>query len=230
MRRVLKRLRKGIKSACLAAALVTCWSVGQPAQVSAATVELRFSGTVSPAVNDVSHLYLIYGTNWSGDLWDLGSTKLGDFSAGQTTAFSVLGDFEDIQRIYWSTAGLYGDISGGQYAEGLNGVTLGMNISAGNSWAYYSHSVNEGTVVNPLLHGTIENVHPDWWDVGSWYRDYCYGSEELEFSETINLFDFSSASSNGSLYVGAEEVPEPISIILFAAAGMLALPRRRPKK
>ena len=231
MRRLLKKLRKGVKSACLTAALVTCWSVGQPAQVLAAPIELlKFSGTVSPAVNDVSHLYLIYGTYWSGDLWGLGSTKLGDFSAGQTTAFSVLGDFGHSHEIWWCAAGLYGDVSGGQYIEGVNGVTLGINASEGNSWAYYSPLVDEGTVFTYLLNGTIENVHPDWWDRGSWYNDTCYGTEELEFSETINLFDFSSASSNGSLYVEAEIVPEPISIILFGAAGMLVLPRRRPKE
>ncbi len=227
MRRFLKKLRKGIKTACVTATLVTCWSVGQPAQVSAAPVEIKFSGTVSPTVNDVSHLYLIYGSYMSGGVMDLGSTMLGDFSAGQTTAFSTTGSYYDWPRsIIWCAAGLYGDVSSGQYIEGVNGVTLGIRASEGNSWEYY-HPPDEGTVFNYLLNGTIENVQPDWW--GWWHGDDWWDSEELEVTETINLCDFSSASSNGSLQVEAVIVPEPITILVLGTGGIFVLRRRQDK-
>jgi len=150
VRRFLKRLRKGIRTACLTAVLATCWQVGQPAQALATTVPVNFSGTVSPTDNDISNLFFIYGTGYSSIGYPLGAVKLGDFLAGETTPFSALAMVSDSATMWWYTAGLYGDISGGGYNESINGVTLGITASEGDSWSTY-FSQDEATTFTHLL-------------------------------------------------------------------------------
>ncbi len=223
MRKILRRLRKGIKTACLTALLATCWQVGQPAQVSAATETVQFSGTVSPAVNDLSHLFLIYATGVSSWIDDYGAVKLGDFPLGQTTVFSVLSDIPYTWNLYWYTAGLYGDVSSGQYIAGENGVTLGINGTEGDSWSSY-FSVSEETVFNYLLNDDVESLPSHWASWNGWHVDYdCW----LETAGTSILFDFSQASSNGEIYLESQIVPEPTTIVLLGAGGLFVLYRRR---
>jgi len=222
MRRFLKRLRKGIRTACLTAVLATCWQVGQPAQALATIVPVRFSGTVSPAENDVSHLFLIYGTGYSsiGNIW---AVKLGDFLVGQTNPFSVTVTTHDAQSLFWFVAGLYGDISSGQYTEGTNGVTAGVYATEGDLWDEHI-SINEATFFTDLLNddsGKLASYatwrHP-------WHVDYLAG---LEITASSPLFDFSQASNNGQISFESQIVPEPVTIVLLGTGGLFVLYRRR---
>jgi len=217
MRRFLRRLRKGLKTACLTAVLATCWQVGQPAQALATTVPLNFSGTVSPTANSISNLFLIYGTGFSGVYQDFHAIKLGDFSAGQTTPFSVTGTATYDDEIYWAAAGLYGDTSGGQYTEGVNGVTLCVMAREGDPWSW-KMSISEETMFQYLLNNDYENLAQDHFRTGH-INPYVH--------VPYDLFDFSEASINGEIYVEAEIVPEPITIILLGAGGIVVLRRRR---
>jgi len=123
MRRILKQLRKGLRAACVTAALATCWNVGQSAQAALEIgdpVSVQFSGTVSPTVSDLSHVYLIYGTGTSTYAeYGLNALLLGDYSVGNLNTFSVQGDAVYSGHILWFVAGLYGDISSGHYSEGI---------------------------------------------------------------------------------------------------------------
>ena len=227
MRRFFKKLRKNLRIACLAAALTTCWQVGQPASVRAATVPVEFSGTVSPAENDLSHLFLIYGSNYSGINCAAGAIKLGDFPAGQTIAFSVL-ELElhvlNHNATWWTGVGLYGDISGGQYVPGNNGVTIAFDGSEGDSWDTY-FGEDEETIFNYLLNDDIENL-PSFQQCfdNIWSGPYHDG---WDFTDSKPLFDFSQASANGEIYIESEVVPEPLSIFLFGTGGAILIAFRR---
>ena len=229
MKRFLKKLRKGVKTACLTATLVTCWHVGQPAKASPIPppdTVIRFSGTVSPTVNDVSHLCLIYGTGFSasGTTERLG-VKLGDFPGGETTPFSVIAsaysDGDVIYR-YGYALGLYGDISGGEYAEGVNGVTIGSYLSdlEGSSWDDFFGSHDEGTVFSFLLNDDYESlsstVSTSTFSLYTTPRD-------------VFLYDLSEASQGGEMQIVYEIIPEPTTVLFVGAgvAGVLSFRRRR---
>ena len=225
MRRILRRLRKGIKTACLTALLATCWQAGQPAQVSAATVTIQFSGTVSPAVNNISHLFLIYGIGYSSIDYALSAVKLGDFPAGETTPFTVFTTTNaySIDNLWWYTAGLYGDISRGEYSEGINGVTLGIDALEGDPWSSYFSS-SEAIIFNHLLNDNPGNL-PSFGE--SWNGWYFSISDGLEITASSVLFDFSTASNNGQISFESQIVPEPVTIVLLGAGGPFVLYRRR---
>ncbi len=226
MRKILRRLRKGIKTACLAAVLATCWQVGQPAEVSAATVTVQFSGTVSPAVNDISHLFIIYGLGYSSIETPFGAIQLGDFSAGQTTAFTAFTttNAQSYYNLYWYAAGLYGDVSGEQYVEGINGVNLGITASEGDPWSSYFSS-SEASIFTHLLDDNPDNI--PWFTGGldGWHFGGVTGG--LEITDSSVLFDFSTASNNGEISFESQIVPEPVTIVLLGAGGLFVLYRRR---
>jgi hypothetical protein len=226
MRKFLKRLRKGIRTACLTTALATCWGVGQTAQVSAAPVEVRFSGTVSPVVNNVSHLFIIYSLGSSSIEDPLSAIQLGDFSAGQTTAFSVVTtmDVGSYDNLWWYVAGLYGNTTGGEYSEGVNGITLGIDASEGDSWSSY-FSPSEADIFTHLLNDNPGNLPSFNWSWDGWYFSGYSGGIEITGSST--LFDFSVASNNGQINFESEIVPEPITIVLLGTGGFFVLRRRR---
>lgn len=222
MRRVLKRLRKGIRTACLAAALATCWNVGQPAEALATTVTLEFSGTVSPTVNDLSHLFLIYATGYSS-WFTVDVVKLGDFPAGQSTSFLVWADAEYDPGFRWYAAGLFGDISGGQYVEGLNGVTLAVDGTEGDSWDTY-FSISEETLFAHLLSDQPGELRSRWYSWSGWHTAW---DQDLAFTDSSILFDFSQASNNGQIYIESQIIPEPITILLFGTGGLIVVQFRR---
>lgn len=221
MRRILKQLRKGLRTACVTAALATCWNVGQTAQAEI----VEFSGMVSPTENDISHLFLIYGTGYSQTIQNLDSINLGDFSAGQSTPFTVFDSIGGGREFFWFAAGLYGDISSGQYIEGVNGVTLGIDGTEGDLWSSYFSESEEG-VFSQLLNdqpGTL-GITSGWWE--GWNVDY---DSYLEVVDMSALYDFSQASDNGQIYIESEVVPEPITILLFGSGGIFVLYSRHRK-
>jgi len=227
LRKSFKKLRKRLKTACITAVLVTSWQAGQQARADLSPppnygdeVTLKFSGTISPSSTDVSHLFLIYETGASSWAYD-NIIKLGDFTSGQTTPFSVSGKGYYRSEFYWFAAGLYGDISSGQYIEGINGVVLGINAQAGDSWNTHFQDHDENTVFNKLLNDNPSDIR-----YYTYSKHYAYGSY-LEISESSVLFNFSNASNNGNMQIQSEIVPEPVSIILFGTGGMIVVALRR---
>ncbi len=222
MRSFFKGLRKSLKAACLTATLATCWQLGQPAEVMAEPVQVQISGTVSPGIQ-VTDLFFIYGTGYSSFIESYSTVKLGDFASGQATPFLALDTVKSEREFFWFVAGLYGDISGGQYVEGLNGVTLGINASEGDSWAS-SISIDEEVLFGYLLNDESEKL-PEY--SGNWLGWHVDFDSYLKMSGTSTLFNFSNASSNGIITVSTEIVPEPLTMILFGAGGLYVLHRRR---
>jgi hypothetical protein len=229
MLKFLRRFRKKFKTACLAAVLATCWGVGQTAQAAWTwdKVTLKFSGTVSPSTQSMSHLFFIYGTNYSYHM-PLGAINLGDFTAGQSKQFSVIVEPTIYNEgIFWAFAGLYGNISGGQYAEGVNGVTLGVIATAGDSWDSHADFLTEGQMFSYIFNSDQQNLLNGTESIYTW-NDADISSGQA--SGTVNLFDFSNASANGQIQINAEIVPEPVSIILFGGGGLIMVAIRRRKQ
>jgi hypothetical protein len=233
MRKFLKKLQKGLKTACLTAALTTCWQVGQVAKADYGwdEITLKVTGTFSPTENDVSNLYLLYGLN-NSYVHAFSVTNLGNFPAGVTSDFSIYMTvpydedlFGDDTNIYWEAVGLFGDVSGAQYIEGINGVTLGVVGAAGDSWSSHCWR-DEGEVFNQILNDGQDSLL---WshDFYPWYYD---DFQDQYASLIINLFDFSDASYNGQIQFDAEVVPEPVSIVLFGTGGMIIVYLRRRNK
>jgi hypothetical protein len=231
MLRFLRKFRKKFKTACLTAALTTCWQVGQAAKADVSPlynwgdeVTFKLTGTVSPSTRSLSHMFLIYGTGTSGGIYfPLGFINLGSFEANKDTSFSALEDTPYGDFMWWYTAGLYGDTSSGQYIEGTNGVTLGIWASEGDSWDSRV-PVAEATAFAYLLNDTPENL-PTWqdWNQG-WHIDE---PAYMVFNTSSDLFDFSQAAKNGQIEFKLEVVPEPISIVLFGTGGMIVVTLRR---
>jgi hypothetical protein len=228
MRGFLKRLRKGLKTACITAALTTCWQIGQVAKADITLpnpgdqVTIRFSGTVSPEVNDISHVYLIYGAGSSGSWSGFQAVSLGDFPVGHSSSFSVLGTVIYDNYWIWYAAGLYGDITSGEYIEGVNGVNLGIQAAEGQPWDWVFR-ISEETAFASLLNDTPEDISSEYWPD----HEHRHEMTGLEFADSSVLFNFSNAVQNGQIEINVEVVPEPISFVLFGTGGMIAVALRR---
>ena len=233
MRKFLKKLRKGLKTACLAAALTTCWNVGQIAKADYGWDELnlKVTGTILPTENNVSNLYLLYGLN-NSYVHTFSVISLGDFPAGVTSDFSIYITVpydEDLftgddRKMYWEAVGLYGDISGGVYDEGLNGVTLGVDCTVGDPWSSHCWR-DEGIVFDGILNNGQDYLLWSYYFSPWYYDDF----EDQYANLAIDLFDFSTASRNGQIQFEVQVVPEPVSIILFGIGGLTVIAMRRRK-
>ncbi len=230
MRKFLKRIRKGFKTACLSAVLATCWQAGQVAQADMVTVQI--SGTVSPTVSNISHLYLLYGTG-SSDMYIKARINIGDCSAGQNLAFQ-----EEVTFEHWSwesntcfgAIGLYGDI-GEEYTPGINGVTLGLETAEQGDLFdshcygdYEGNSYDEEDVFNILLDNDLQQMEHIY--ISPMLIIY---AEDLHVSGTLYLYNFSGASANGQIDVHAA-IPEPVSLVLFGTGLTIFVAGRRRKK
>jgi hypothetical protein len=232
----LRKIRKGLRTACLTAALTTCWGIGQVAKAEITpmyhngdAVAFQFSGTVTPTQNNISHLFFIYGTGYSSLEFGPWTMKLGDFPAGQSNTFSVQLNATFGESAYWIVAGLYGDISSGQYIEGTNGVVLGINDSEGSSWRWNYH-LTQQTAFSALLDDNPGGQFTFFLNEGGIRHGGWYGYEWQEFTDSSILFNYSPANNNGQIQLNVEVVPEPVSIILFGGGGMIVIALRRQKK
>ncbi len=239
MRKFFKRLRKGLQVTCISVTMITCWSAGQSAQAAISPQKssasnqkmIHFSGLVAPTENDISHLYLLYGTAGSGSL-DYGPyiVYLGEtFAEDEVTSYSAY--TEEIPSNYhnyskaWMVVGLYGDISSDQY-DGLghtNGVTVSLNSSyADTSWSHIFGLPDEETIFDSILNGETESLLAWAASVGKWASM----SVDVDYN---NMYDFSTAAYNGEIEIHADIVfvPEPLTVFLVGAGGVIAWRRKR---
>jgi hypothetical protein len=229
----LRKIRKGFRTACLTAALTTCWQIGQVAKAEITpmyheAVTFQFSGTVTPTQNNISHLFLIFGTGYSSLEFGPWTVKLGDFPAGQSNIFSKQLNATFGESAYWVIAGLYGDISSGHYIDGVNGVVMGTISQEGDSWGWYN-SPSEADAFNQLLNDAPGNGF-SYLLKGSMRHGGWYGYGWSEFTESCVLYNFSNASPNGQIQINAQVIPEPVSIVLFGGGGIFVVAFRSQKK
>ncbi len=222
MLKFLRKFRKKFRTACLTATLATCWQVGEAAKADTPNwgddITIKFSGTVSPTVKDISHLFLVYGTGYSFINFGPWNIKLGDFPAGQSISFSVQGPASYDSDLFWIVAGLYGDISSGRYIEGVNGVTLGLEPGSTIDGWIWDWKLTEQDAFDYLLNDSPGNAF-----LISAMRE----EVGLELTNTSNLFNFSGLTYNGQIQIQTEIVPEPVSIILFGTGGLIVTRLRR---
>lgn len=232
MRKFLKQLRKGLRTACVTAALATCWNVGQSVAHAGYSygddVTVQFSGTVSPTISDLSHVYLIYGSGSSGGYSAYNAVRLGDFLVSGPSSFSAYGDVVYDDYIIWFITGIYGETGDG-YTEGINGVALSASYNPSSSywdsWDDFVH-IPEETMFNYLLNDDIASLSTDQYS----RMDYHVSFGNLPTLIERELFNFSEISENGVVQVNFEIVPEPITVLLFGSGGVVVLRRKRRKE
>jgi hypothetical protein len=239
MRKFLKQLRKGLRAACVTAALATCWNVGQSAQAAynpdyndGDRVTIQISGTISPAINDLSHVFLIFCTGASSWQSEFQAIELGNFAAGQDGIYSVQANVLYYANSYWIVAGLYGDLSSGQYIEGVNGVTLNARYNSQD--IYHDYDSWNDFVYRPelemfgyLLDDDIQNLSVN---VYSEYKYMNGGIDWLDFTGSADLYDFSDPAHNGTVEINCIVIPEPMTILLLGSGGIVVLRRKRRKE
>lgn len=230
MRKFLKQLRKGLRTACVTAALATCWNVGQSAHAaynSGDEVTVQFTGTISPTISDLSHVYLIYGTGSSSIYSDIRAISLGDFTITGSESFSVQGVAEYYDTTSWLIAGLYGNLSSGEYTEGVNGVTLTAPYhpiySSRNSWDDFIYT-SEAAMFAYLLDNDVTNIY------GAGYKFNCWQRTGMEMDDSASLYNFSEITENGMVEIQSEIIPEPVTILLLGSGGIVVLCRRRKEE
>jgi len=232
MKRLIRRLRKGVKTACLTAVLVTCWGVGQSVKATpnfGDQVVVKCNGTISPTTNDLSHVYLLYATGssgWFGKFF----VGLGNIIAGHSVPFVCNVDTEYYWDVGWAILALYGDTSGGQYDENLNGVTVTFYSPSfeGQTWTnvFGSHREEEDwfdCLFNDDISGLDTLLCSGYYGCPNPYNSDSY----LDFDDSGHLFDFSTASYNGTVDIHSEIVPEPVTVLLVGAGGIIVWRRRR---
>lgn len=229
MRKFLKQLQKGLRAACATAALATCWNVGQSVAQAGHEwgdeVTVRISGTISPSITDLSHVFLIFCTGVSTWQSDYQAVNLGQFSAGRAEAFSVQVTAIYMEEFNWIIAGLYGDLSVGQYTEGTNGVALSANYDPAfwttDGW-YDFISPSESDVFEYLLSDNAQTVANN---VTTY--EYRYLTGYLECSETRSLYNFSNPVYNGIVQIASTVVPEPATILWLGCGGVVVFVRKK---
>jgi hypothetical protein len=199
------RLLHALRSACLATAVVTAWGA---APASATSVDAV--GTISPTVQGLTDVYLLYGTNCSGSFCSGFAVRLPDAPAGVATPFDVpLAD-----------AG-FGDqwmIAAGVPGPTQVGATFAAPGPVGSPWVF---STSEVTIAAALSAGDTATL-------ASWFQSEAGAIASVGFGSGGAIVDFSNGVANGTAFADVVVVPEPETLALVAfGSGLLLLRRRR---
>jgi hypothetical protein len=204
-----------MKQACAVAAVASSWAVGQAGAdvvqgpIYQATAEVDFQ-------TPVSHVHLLYGFDNSG----VESPAVLELSAAPVTAgvFVLEIDTTDYQdyidplgQVAWAIVGVYDDGGSG----GLATTITSWDDPTGQTYNEVFFSDDESAIVTALQTGDTDTIIP-------WFDDHFYTIINY-FGETADVYNFSTASPNGTTAL----VPEPATLVL-SALGLIAVVGRRP--
>ena len=249
-----KSIRIFIKNVCIATSFILCFSLGQTAYGSFSEFiltnedfEFQISGTVSPATDNITHLYFVYGTGESS-LEDMQNIVfLGEFSGGETQPFYITRQFSNNgevtyhkdDSIWWYVAGVYGQTNNGVYDDNINGVTLAMdNLEEGKTWFESvngplfddgeDYSTDEAVVYNKLVSHDLEVLGKYESSAPQWFKSVDSGWAINNV--TIDLYSYSVAAEKSStMTITTVVIPEPLTIFLLVAGSVCITCRPRNK-
>ena len=221
-----------IKSACASAVVATCWGIGQQAEAQLVIgFEDNFLLEVSSSTG-ISDLVLIYGNASSGFIStnDLFFEPLPDITSGslsQTVFLSGPFIIDDLfqaapEELVYTIIGNYSDPTNLDPNE-QSGVGIGIgsfqNI-IGDEFSEVFSSFTETEIIDALVNEnftTLGNFFVDAHDDGLVIFN--------DFQDSGALINFSQANTVGS--VSLSPIPEPGSLALLIAGGLLAVSRRK---
>jgi len=223
------RFRRGLKAACLGAALATAWS-GTPAQAA----PYRVSGYVEP-VTPLTHVHvaaMYYESGTSDTYWAVHELA-GPVPGGRQTGFSFIiedrpgwVDIHIVDRYY--VLAIDDDVNDGVTVN-MPSATAAAAISASLTWDQHF------TPTQPWLPTESELADALRSTAGTGMTGFCeyygrYYSKIGElFGQQSTLVSFSAAADNGIAYAEVVEIPEPGTVILVivGAAFVTGYRRRR---
>lgn len=207
------------KAACAAAAVATCWAVGQEAHALDTPISLTSPATVSITPTDpLSNLYLVYGIGLSGT--STYSLKLADTVAGgTTTTYNVTLDIPAFDRD--SSEFVY-TLLGVTNASTTPGVSILLTNDNANS------AITDGSEYTDLFFepkaDLITALQTDDTPALEQFLEFeLFSIGFLQSGDSGTLVNFSTATNGGS----ASLVPEPGSLALLGLGGLLIARRRR---
>lgn len=207
-----ERQNRGLKSACAAAALVSCWSGAAVSHAEAGSSSIvRFETNLASGLENA---YLVYGNNFS-ILFNEQVLHLGSIASGEQSMNVQLEGFgeNDLNGVFWVLIGTSGD----------DGVSLNFNewyantqINPGVTTWSDLYNQDKGDIFNAMTMndtGTlIQFIDLNIFSLGDW------------FGETSQQFDFSTATLNGTARL--THLPAPGAIALLGCAAFVGRRRR----
>ena len=213
------------KAACVAAAVATCWAVGQQAR---AQLQTGRPGTVTlNASTPVTDLYLLYGDNGSGGDNFFATIALPDAPTGQLVQQVTLVEQQFSTDTRFTVIGIYSDPNNPDPDE-RSGVSLTSNlfdVTPGVSEFSDVFSTDEATVFNALRNDdelTLVIFFQD--NFSNFAGGGVFGTIADNTVATGPQFNFSTADLTGTASLA---IPEPASLVLLAMGLPMLMKRRR---
>ena len=223
-----------LKSTCAAAAVATCWGVGQQAEAGisiADIIEDNFLLEVSSSTN-ITDLVLIYGNAASGSIStnDLFFESLPDITTGSLSetvflngSFFIDGLFQaSPDELVYTIIGNYSDPTNPDIDE-QSGVGIGIGSFEGIIGDEFSDvfpTFAETDIIDALATDNFETL-------GDFFVE-AHDNNLVIFNDDQDsgaLINFSQANNVGT--VSLSPVPEPGSVALLIAGGLLTASRRK---
>lgn len=223
-----------LKSTCAAAAVATCWGVGQQAEAGisiADIIEDNFLLEVSSSTN-ITDLVLIYGNAASGSIStnDLFFESLPDITTGSLSQTVFLnGSFfidgllqASPDELVYTIIGNYSDPTNPDIDE-QSGVGIGIGFFEGIIGDEFSDvfpTFAETDIIDALATDNFETL-------GDFFVE-AHDNNLVIFNDDQDsgaLINFSQANNVGT--VSLSPVPEPGSVALLIAGGLLTASRRK---
>ena len=222
-----------IKSVCASAVVATCWGIGQQAEAEVISIgiEDNFLLEVSSST-DISDLVLIYGNASSGVIStsDLFFEPLPDITSGSLSQTVFLdgpllidGFFQaSPDELVYTIIGNYSDPTNPDTNE-QSGVGIGIGSIEGIIGDEFSDVFPDFAETD-----IIEALEDDNFEILGNFFVEAHDDNLVIFNDFLDsgaLINFSQANNVGT--VSLSPVPEPGSVALLIAGGLLAASRRK---
>ncbi len=216
-----------LKTACAAAAVATCWGVGQQAQ--AVPVEMSPASITLTPTTAISDLYFLYGVGYSGTTGY--AIELDDAVIGENT-YNVMLDVDEFVRdsgeFFYTVIGVYSDPSNPDAGE-RSGVSITLSednaetrITNSETFEdYFGVDFTEADIQTALENDTVSTL------IDFFVYHLPTAFVDLNFANSGTQVNFSEADFGGSVSL-LPSIPEPTTaMLLCTGAGVLALGRRK---